>query len=98
MLKLRLRASTLSHILKVLIITSAIAVITQAKISDDSLFSSCPVVDTAAKTFAEGRLDAAIQRFEMLSQDMSAPSFARGLALFGLAEVALARQPSDGFG
>jgi len=92
MLKLRLKSATLSHILKVLIITSAIAAITQAKTHENFLISSCPEVDTAAKAFAEGRLDVAIQRFEILSQDTSAPSFARGLALFGLAEVALARQ------
>lgn len=92
MTKQRPRPATLSHILKVLIITSVIAVITQAEISEDSLFSSCPAVDIAARAFAEGRLDVATHRFETLSQDASAPSFARGLAMFGLAEVALARQ------
>lgn len=92
MTKQRPESVTLSHILKVLIIISAIVVITQAVTAKDSLFSTCPAVDTAAKAFAEGQLDVAIQRFEMLSQDLSAPSFVRGLALFGLAEVALARQ------
>ena len=92
MTKQRPRPATLSHILKVLIITSVMAVITQAEISEDSLFSSCPAVDIAARAFAEGRLDVATQRFETLSQDASAPSYARGLAMFGLAEVALARQ------
>ena len=92
MLKLRLKSAALSHILKVLIITSATAANSQAKIYENFLISSYPEVDKAAKAFAEGRLDVAIQRFEMLSQDMSAPSFARGLALFGLAEVELARQ------
>jgi len=92
MIKQRLRPATLSQILKVLIITSAMAVITQAEIFEDSLSSCYPAVDTATKAFAEGRLDVATQRFETISQDVSAPSFARGLALFGLAEVALARQ------
>jgi len=81
----------ISHILKVLMITSAMAVITQGEVFEDSLSSSYPAVDTATKAFAEERLDVATQRFETISQDVSAPSFARGLALFGLAEVALAR-------
>ncbi len=46
----------------------------------------------AARAFAEGRLDVAARGFETLWRDASAPSFARGLALFGLAEVALARR------
>ena len=46
----------------------------------------------AARAFAEGRLDVAAQGFETLLRDASAPSFARGLALFGLGEVALAGQ------
>ncbi len=88
----RPKPAILSRILKVLIITSAMAVITQAKKAEDSVFSSCPAVDMAARAFAEGRLDVATQRFKTLSQDTSVPSFARGLALFGLAEVSLARQ------
>ena len=92
MTKQQPRSTTLSQILKVLLITSAVAVITQAEASEDSLLSSCPAVDMAARAFAEGRLDVAVQEFETLAQDASAPSFARGLALFGLAEVALARQ------
>ena len=88
----RLTPATLSNILKVLVITSAMAVIMQAEASEKSLSSSCPAVDMAARAFAEGRLDVAVQGFETLAQDASAPSFARGLALFGLAETALARQ------
>ena len=82
----------LLHILKALIITSVLAVITQVEASEDSLLSSCPAVDKAAGAFAEGRLDVAAREFEMLAKDASVPSFARGLALFGLAEVALAQQ------
>ncbi len=66
--------------------------ITQTKASEDVLISSCPALDTAARTFAGGRLDVAAQEFETLAQATSAPSFARGFALFGLANVALARQ------
>ncbi|MHC4363433.1 MAG: hypothetical protein ACYSTZ_11450, partial [Planctomycetota bacterium] len=84
--------ATLSRILKLLVITSVAVFITQAKASEDSLLSSCPAIDTTGKAFAEGRLDVAAQRFEAISRDASAPSFARGLALFGSAEVALARQ------
>jgi len=92
MTKQRPIPATLSHILKVLVITSAMVVITQAEISEDSFLSSCPAVDMAARAFAEGRLDVAAQGFETLWRDASAPSLARGLALFGLAEVALARR------
>jgi hypothetical protein len=67
----------------------------RAGASEDSLVSSCPALDVAARAFAEGRLDVADRGFEMLSQDISVPSFACGLALFGLAEVALARQDSN---
>ena len=92
MTKQQPRPTTLSQILKVLIITSALAVITQAETSEKSLLSSCPAVDMAAQTFADGRQDVAAKEFEKISQEESAPSFARGLALFGLAEVALAQQ------
>jgi len=95
MTKQRLAPLTLSHILTVLVITFTRAVIIHAGASGDSLVSSCPALDMAAKTFAEGRLDEATQGFETLSRDASVPPFARSLALFGLAEVALARQDSD---
>jgi len=73
MTKQQPRPTTLSQILKVLIITSALAVITQAEVSEKSLFSSCPAVDMAARAFAEGRQDVAAQEFEKISQDKSAP-------------------------
>ena len=92
MIKQQTTPATLSQILKVLIITSALAVITQAEASEKSLLSSCPAVDMAARIFTEGRQDVAAHEFEKIFQDESAPSFARGLALFGLAEVALAQQ------
>jgi len=95
MTKLRLNSLTLSHILTVMVITFAMVVAIYAGASEDSPVSSCPALDTAAKAFAEGWLDTAAQRFETLSQDASVPSFARSLALFGLAEVALARQDSN---
>ena len=92
MTKQQTRPTTLSQILTVLIITSALTVITQAEASEKSLLSSCPAVDRAARAFAEGRQDVAAQEFEKISRDESALSVARGLAMFGLAEVALARQ------
>jgi hypothetical protein len=73
----------------VLIITSAVAIITHAETSEKLLPSSCPAIDTAAQTFAEGRQDVAAQEFEKIYRDESASSLARGLALLGLAEVAL---------
>jgi hypothetical protein len=92
MTKQRQKWTALSQILKVLIITSAMAVGTRTRASEDVLTSSYPALEAAAGAFAEGQLDVAVQRFETLAQDASAPSFARGLALFGLAEVSLARQ------
>ena len=92
MTKQRPKWTTLSQILKVLSITVAMAVGTQTRASEGVLTSSYPALDAAAGAFAEGQLDAAVQRFETLAQDAAAPSFARGLALFGLAEAALARQ------
>lgn len=100
----RLTFLTVSHILMILFVIFAMASIIQAGASappavlrqqDAGAVSSCPALDAAAKSFAEGRLDAAVQEFETLSQDASIPSFARGLALFGLAEIALARQDFD---
>ena len=40
---------------------------------------------------AEGKLDTAAREFEATAQDADAPAFVRGLAWFGQAEVALAR-------
>ena len=56
--------------------------------------SSCPGLDGAAGAFAEGRLEEAIRGFETVARDASVAPFARSLALFGLAEVALAKQDS----
>ncbi|NLZ03685.1 MAG: hypothetical protein GXY19_00755 [Phycisphaerae bacterium] len=58
--------------------------------------SSCPGLDGAAGAFAEGRLEEAIRGFETVACDASVAPFARGLALFGLAEVALAKQDTAG--
>ncbi len=58
--------------------------------------SSCPGLDGAAGAFAEGRLEEAIRGFETVARDASVAPFARGLALFGLAEVALAKQDTAG--
>jgi hypothetical protein len=82
----------IERFMQVLVITFAVMVITQTGASEDSPFSSCPALDASARAFADGRLDSAAQGFEKLSRDASAPSFARGLAMFGLAEVARARQ------
>ncbi|MBN2312554.1 MAG: right-handed parallel beta-helix repeat-containing protein [Sedimentisphaerales bacterium] len=57
-----------------------------------AVVSSWPVLDSAAKALAEGKLDAASEEFETISQDTSAPAFVRGLALLGQADVSLAKQ------
>jgi hypothetical protein len=88
----RLTSVTLEHLLKLAAIVSVIPVITQAKASEDWLPSSCPALDAATKAFAEGRFDTAGRAFEALSRDASVPPYARGLALFGLAEVALSKK------
>ena len=74
MTKQQLRLTTLSQILNTLIITFVLTIITQAEASEKSLLSSCPAVDMVA------------QEFKKISRDESVPSFARGLALFGLAD------------
>jgi len=92
MTKQQPRSTTLSRIQKALIIISAVLLITQTEASEEVLISSWPALEATAGAFAEGRLDVAARGFETLAQDASAPSFARGLALFGLAETALAQQ------
>jgi hypothetical protein len=91
MIKQQPRSTTLSQILKALVVASAMLLITQTEASEDALISSYPALDAAAGAFAEEQLDVAAQGFEKLAKDASTPSFARGLALFGLAEVELAR-------
>jgi len=54
--------------------------------------SSWPAIDSAAKAFAEGKLDTASEAFESISQNSSAPAFVRGLAMLGQADVALKKQ------
>ena len=54
--------------------------------------TSSAALDGAAQAFAQGRLDEAAKGFETVARDVSSASFIRGLALFGLAEVAMAQQ------
>ena len=63
-----------------------------AETSRSVIKSSWPALDMAAKALAEVRLDVASKEFEKVSQNMSAPSLIRGMAILGLAEVALARK------
>ena len=84
--------ATLAPILKLVAIAFAVVATTQTAASEDSPPSSCPALDAAAQAFADGRLDAAEQGFKALSQDTSTPSYAHGLAQFGLAEVAMAQK------
>ena len=96
MTKQRPTLVTLAQIVQLMAITSAVVAIAQAEASEGSVLSSCPAVGVAAKAFAEGHLDVAARGFESLSQDVSAPSYVRGLALLGLAEVATARKDTTG--
>lgn len=54
--------------------------------------SVSPELEKAAKALAEGQLDTAARWFEAVVQNTSAQPFIRGLSMFGLAQVALARQ------
>ncbi|MBN2377392.1 MAG: right-handed parallel beta-helix repeat-containing protein [Sedimentisphaerales bacterium] len=83
------------YILIVLIITFVPALVIQAETSNDPFLSHYPSLDQAAKALAQGQLDVAIQGFEAVTQDAQTPSFVRGLALFGIAEVAQARQDQN---
>lgn len=58
--------------------------------------SSLPPLDGAARSLAEGKLEAAEEGFEAVARDSSGEPYIRGLALFGLAEVAVARQDRAG--
>jgi parallel beta helix pectate lyase-like protein len=61
------------------------------EISRQALASSSPRLDRAAASLAEGRLGQARERFEGLAADSSQSPWIRGLAQFGLAETAVAR-------
>ncbi len=52
--------------------------------------SSSPAIEAAAKALGEGRLDAARRAFEAIAADSSTRPFVRSLAMFGVAEAALA--------
>lgn len=60
--------------------------------SQDVPASSWPALDQAGRAFAERNLAEAKEGFEAVAENTSMTAFARGLALFGLAEVAMARQ------
>ena len=76
-----------------MVLTVALTMVAAApsEASQDLPASSWPALDVATRALAEGRLDAALKEFEMVSQNTSAPASLRGLAMLGLAEVALAR-------
>lgn len=52
-------------------------------------------LEAAAGGLGEGKLDLATEGFEAVAADGSGEPFVRGLALFGLAETALARNDAD---
>ena len=54
--------------------------------------SVSPELEMAAKALAEGQLDTAAKWFEAAVQNTSARPLIRGLSMFGLAQVKLARQ------
>jgi len=58
--------------------------------------SCAPALEAACDAFARGGLDDAARGFREVAADARAPSFARGLALFGLARVSLERGDSAG--
>ena len=81
----RLTFITSSHISMVLIITSAVALITHAQASEKFLPSSYPAVDIAARELAEGR-----------GLPDSVAEFPSGLTLPALASPSFYQKSSDG--
>lgn len=57
-----------------------------------SPLTSWPALEAAAQALADGRMDVAASGFDAVAKDSLAPSFARSLALLGMAEVALTRR------
>ncbi len=68
----------------------------RADAADEPPATCSPALDAAAKALAEGQFDAAAEGFETVAKDVAVPSFVRGLALLGLADVAVARQDTAG--
>lgn len=58
--------------------------------------SLAPALDMAAKGLAEGQLDTAEREFKAIVERRENPPFVRGLAMLGLADVALARRDFKG--
>lgn len=87
----RSKLEVFSNFLTILALTLVLGVATTVGAAAEPLASSYPALDRAAEALGEGKLDSAAQGFESVAKDASAPSFVRGLALFGLAEVSLAR-------
>ena len=91
MTKLAFRDPLARGVFMLLIFSLAVAAAQSPQASEGLPRSSSPALESPAKAFAEQRLEAASREFERLSQNTSAPPFTRGLAMLGLAEVALAR-------
>jgi hypothetical protein len=75
-----------------LIVTSTVVFVTQTVASEDEIISSYPALDKATRAFTPEKLDVATQEFKKISQNESIPALSRGLAMFGLVEVALSQQ------
>ncbi len=60
--------------------------------ASESPISSSPALEEAAELLADGEVSLAVRGFEAVANDLKAPAFVRGLAMFGLAEAALAQQ------
>ena len=79
-----------------LLIFSGVALATAAtepvKAPQNPPASVSPELEKAAKALAEGQLDTASKWFEAAVRNTSTRSFIRGLSMFGLAQVELARQ------
>ncbi len=90
---MRSRHRIFSNVLTILILVLILATVGGAA---DLPASSSPALEKATATLAAGGLEAATKAFEAVEEDSSAPAFIRGLALFGLAETALARSDTAG--
>ena len=93
---LRNQAVSLSSGVKVLVVILALAVGGLSYGAGEPVASSYPALETAARALAAGELDAASAGFEAVAKDTAAPAFVRGLARFGLARAAVARDDARG--
>ncbi len=87
-----LRSLSVFVLLQVAIITIPAGMVGYSKAAEGLPASCSPEMEAAGKALGDGRLDAAREGFEKVAGDSSVQPFVRGLAMFGMARVALAQK------